>query len=226
LILNGDWSASRFTARNIRAVLQRVASLNSIQKGVRLLREAGVKGVLNHLFPKPLNKRNKADAIHPAKVERVSANAAARPRKIVLRVDLPRSQVIDAFFEADLFVFASKVEYSPLVLFEAAAAGTPFLTVPAGNADEIVRWTGGGWLCPADVDDRGYVKVSPNVLAREIEKGIRAPEHLRLLGEAGRAAWRERFTWLKIAHLYERILRGESVTSFMPPEAVRTVQGA
>ena len=84
--------------------------------------------------------------------------ASALARKTVLRVDLPREKVVDAFFEADLFVFASKVEYSPLVLFESAAAGTPFLTVPAGNAREIVRWTGGGWLCPADLDDRGYTR--------------------------------------------------------------------
>jgi glycosyltransferase involved in cell wall biosynthesis len=133
----------------------------------------------------------------------------------VLRIDLSRQKVVDAFFEADLFVFASKVEYSPLVLFECAAAGTPFLTVPAGNADEIARWTSGGWLCPAEVDARGYVKVSPAVMAREIEKGIRSPDTLRELGAAGRRAWLDRFTWAKIAKSYERVLRGEAVVSPM-----------
>ena len=130
---------------------------------------------------------------------------------------MPREDVISAFLEADLFVFASKVEYSPLVLFEAAAAGTPFLTVPVGNSREIVRWTGGGWICPADVDERGYTKVLPSVLAREMEKGIRSPEYLRQLGEAGRRAWLERFNWAKIAQSYERILRGETVLSPMQP---------
>ena len=143
----------------------------------------------------------------------------------MLRVDLPRSKVVDAFFETDLFVFASKVEYSPLVLFECAAAGTPFLTVPAGNADEIARWTSGGWLCPAEVDERGYIKVSPTILAREIEKGIRAPDYLRKLGDAGRQAWLDRFTWAKIAKSYERILRGEMVVSPMQSNAIERAVG-
>jgi glycosyltransferase involved in cell wall biosynthesis len=131
----------------------------------------------------------------------------------VLCLDLPRDDVVSAFLEADLFVFASMIEYSPLVLFEAAAAGTPFLTVPVGNSREIVRWTGGGWICPAEVDERGYTKVSPAVLAREMEKAVRSPEYLRQLGEAGRRAWQERFTWAKIAQSYERILQGETMTS-------------
>jgi glycosyltransferase involved in cell wall biosynthesis len=137
----------------------------------------------------------------------------AKGRKRILCLDMPRDDVICAFLEADLFVFASKVEYSPLVLFESAAAGTPFVTVPAGNAAEIVRWTGGGWLCPADVDEKNYVKVSPNVLAAEMEKAVRSPDFLLRLGAAGQKAWCERFTWAIIAKSYERILRGETVSS-------------
>jgi glycosyltransferase involved in cell wall biosynthesis len=214
LILNGDWPARRFTSNHFRATLQRFASRNSIQQGIRLFREVGVKGVMGRLFPKPPDRRTRMAGptdIGPANMEVTPAHTAAPPPKTVLRVDLPRSKVVDAFFEADLFVFASKVEYSPLVLFESAAAGTPFLSVPAGNAGEIVRWTGGGWLCPAEIDERGYVKVSPSVLAREIERGLRSPDYLRELGAAGRRAWLDRFTWAKIAKSYERILRSEMV---------------
>lgn len=221
LILNGDWPATRFGVDRIRAVLQRFGSLNSMQKGVRLFREAGVKGVIDRLFPKPPDRRSKVPGPgggEPMKTDGTTADPAPA-QKTVLRLDLPRSKVVDAFFEADLFVFASIVEYSPLVLFESAAAGTPFLTVPAGNAGEIVRWTGGGWLCPAETDNRGYIKVSPAALAREIEKGIRSPDCLRALGNTGRRAWQERFTWMKIAQSYERILRGETVISPMQSEA-------
>ena len=110
------------------------------------------------------------------------------------------------------------MEYSPLVLFESAAAGTPFLTVPVGNSTEIVRWTRGGWICPADVDERGYTKVSPAVLAREMEKAIRSPDFLDQLGAAGKQSWRDRFTWTKIAQSYERILQGETVMSSIATE--------
>jgi glycosyltransferase involved in cell wall biosynthesis len=221
LILNGDWPppGKRFTAGHFRAVLQRFASRNSMQKAIQLLREAGVRGGIDRLFPKSQtlkSQRIAAVTTHGASSDAPASTAdSTRAEKAVLRVDLPRSQVVDAFFEADLFIFASKVEYSPLVLFESAAAGTPFLTVPAGNAAEIVCWTGGGWLCPAEVDGRGYVKVSPAIMAREIEKGIRSPDYLREFGAAGRQAWLDRFTWAKIAKSYERILRGEVVISPM-----------
>src|SRR5258708_38266483 len=118
-------------------------------------------------------------------------------------IDLRRPDVIRAFLESDLFVFASKVEYSPLVLFEAAAAGTPFLTVPAGNAAEIVRWTGGGQLCPAEVDEKNYVKVSPAVLAAEMQRNMTSPALLKPFEAPGQQAWRGRFTLATNTQAYE-----------------------
>lgn len=221
LLLNGDWPVTRFNIDSLRAVFRRFARLDSMRKGTRLFREVGVKGTIEHLFPKSLDRRSKASADVVASQAGNTVATPASSQKKVLRVDLPREKVVDAFFEADLFVFASKVEYSPLVLFESAAAGTPFLTVPVGNSREIVNWTGGGWICPADVDERGYTNVSPDVLAREMEKAVHSPEYLRKLGEAGRRAWQARFTWAKIAQSYERILRGETV---MPPMTSETVE--
>lgn len=122
--------------------------------------------------------------------------------------DYSREELVQAYKAADLFVFASNIEYSPLVLFETVAAGTPFLSVPVGNAEEIAKWTGGGLICPAAKDERGYTRVSPRLLSREIAKAIENPEQLDLLGRAGHAAWKERFTWDAIATRYEALLRG------------------
>ena len=116
--------------------------------------------------------------------------------------------VVQAFMTADLFVFASVVEYSPLVLFEAAAAGTPFLSVPVGNAEEIARWTGGGIICPAARDERGYTQVDPDVLAREMQRCMDDPHLLARLGETARTTWLRQFTWQAIAPRYEAILGG------------------
>ncbi len=132
-------------------------------------------------------------------------------RKRLIVSDYPRDELVQAYMAADLFVFASNIEYSPLVLFESVAAGTPFLSVPVGNAEEIARWTGGGIICPADKDERGYTRAAPAVLAREIAKAIENPERLLALGQAGHAAWRERYTWDEIATRYEAILRGVAV---------------
>jgi glycosyltransferase involved in cell wall biosynthesis len=153
-------------------------------------------------------------------LDRWIQKATAHPLKSVFRVRLPRELTVQAFLSADLFVFASRTEYSPLVLFEAAAAGTPFITVPVGNADEIVRWTGGGILCPAPRDRRGFTRADPAALARAMERVV-ADEGLRTsLAEAGRGAWRTTFNWRSIAKRYEAILTDVPATGMSPSAAV------
>lgn len=66
------------------------------------------------------------------------------PGKKVVITNLPRNGLIQLFSAAKLFVFASHVEYSPLVLFEAAASATPFIASDAGNSTEIAEWTKAG----------------------------------------------------------------------------------
>jgi glycosyltransferase involved in cell wall biosynthesis len=129
--------------------------------------------------------------------------------KRVIIADLAREKLLAAFFTSNLFVFASRVEYSPLVLFESAAAGLPFLSVPAGNAEEIAQWTGGGRICPAEADGSGYIQADPAVLAREMQRLAQDPGLLLQLRNAGREGWKMNFTWKKIAAQYERILAGE-----------------
>jgi glycosyltransferase involved in cell wall biosynthesis len=123
-------------------------------------------------------------------------------------VDLGRPELIKCFFEADLFVFASKIEYSPLVLFEAAAAGLPFLTTPVGNAYEIVQWTSGGRICDSLTDANGYASVDPIIFAKEIELMINqegARIEMKLLA---RENWKKYFTWSKLVGDYEKVLMG------------------
>jgi glycosyltransferase involved in cell wall biosynthesis len=143
-------------------------------------------------------------------IESMAAKASMQPFKRVILTDLERLDLIQAYLAADLFVFASRVEYSPLVLFEAAAAGTPFLTVPVGNADEIVRWTGGGVLCEATKDSRGYTRVDSGTLAREMARYMNDSEKLSRLGATARERWRGYFTWKVVTGYYEDILAGRT----------------
>jgi len=130
--------------------------------------------------------------------------------KAIIITDFKREDVIQAYLNSDLFVFASNIEYSPLVLFESAAAGLPFLTVPVGNSKEIIEWTHGGVLCPASVDNNGRTKADPQILADEITKLANDPEKRKQLGEKGKKNWGERLTWGKITLEYEKILKGIS----------------
>ena len=133
------------------------------------------------------------------------------PLKQTLLLDLPRDELIQAFKNADLFVFASNIEYSPLVLFESAAAGTPFLSVPVGNAEEIAEWTGCGIICPGNVNSKGYTRVSPKVLATHMKDVMNSPHLLKELGQRGYNRWKEKYSWAKIIVDYEKILAGKPV---------------
>jgi glycosyltransferase involved in cell wall biosynthesis len=139
-----------------------------------------------------------------ALAQRINGDPVANKQMLIL--DLPRGDVIDLFKTTDLFVFASNIEYSPLVLFEAAAAGTPFLTVLVGNAEEIATMTGAGILCPAPKDAYGYTRAEPDVLAAAMARALNDPDQLARLGQAGRANWQQNFTWDKIASQYEALL--------------------
>ena len=135
---------------------------------------------------------------------------AQRLLKRVLVTDLGRADLVQAFITADLFVFASNIEYSPLVLFETVAAGTPFISVPVGNAEEIARWTGGGTIFPARKDERGYTWVDPSALALELEAALSRRPELQCVGAAAREVWKAHFTWGHIAQRYEDILASRS----------------
>lgn len=166
-----------------------------------VLEKLGLRGILIALgyAPVPAPPQRELERI----VERINAMEG---RKAML-VDFPRSEVIQAYLNSDLFVLASRIEYSPLVLFEAAAAGLPFLSVPVGNASEIAEWTGGGIICGAHVDAAGYTRVDPDKLAREIETLAERPEMLARLAVSGRKAWEERFSWDIVFRVYEQIFK-------------------
>jgi glycosyltransferase involved in cell wall biosynthesis len=117
-------------------------------------------------------------------------------RKKVLLLDPPRKDVVAAYCAADLFVFGSKIECSPIVLFEAAASRTPFLSSACGNAAEIAEWTGSG---------RVLAETTPETMARGIEDLLLDKAQLQAMAEAGFRACRDKFTWQGIAKQYEEI---------------------
>jgi glycosyltransferase involved in cell wall biosynthesis len=133
---------------------------------------------------------------------------ARQAHKRFIFSDMPRNDLISAMFSSNLFVFASHVEYSPLVLFESVAAGLPFLSVPVGNTEEIAQWTKGGEICPAEKNKAGYTMVSPLALAEEMSQLAKDPERLSQLGQQGRESWKKSYTWEKIITQYENVIIG------------------
>ena len=65
--------------------------------------------------------------------------------------------------------------------------------------------SGGGEICPAPVDERGYTRVAAEELARHIEQLFANFVQRAELANCGRRAWRERFIWETIAQDYEAL---------------------
>jgi len=135
-------------------------------------------------------------------------NLRGMGKKRVLLLDLPRNQVVAALQAADLFLFGSNVEYSPLVLYEAVASRTPFVSLACGNAAEIASWTGGGVIAPTIQKEHGYVDGHPDVFAGVIAELLRDEERRNSLAEAGFNTWSEQFAWRKIVDRYEELFLG------------------
>jgi glycosyltransferase involved in cell wall biosynthesis len=103
--------------------------------------------------------------------------------------DIPRSDTVGAYFEADIFLFASHIEASPLVIVEAKAAGLPFVSTDVGN----VREYSGGLIA------------SPERLASEANALLDDFRRRQALGAAGRKEWKESLTWSSIVDQWESL---------------------
>ena len=131
---------------------------------------------------------------------------ASRGGKTARTLDLPRDEVIAAFRAADVFVFPSRVECSPLVLFECLAAGLPFVAGPAGNSAEIADWSGAGDMVPA-TDHHGLLTIKPRDLAARVDALLDDAPRRAAMAAAGRAAFDTRFDWERATDAYEAAYR-------------------
>lgn len=102
--------------------------------------------------------------------------------------DLPRPQVADVYADADVFVFGSRVECSPLVMFESFASRTLFITTNCGNVSDF-----GEIACIVE-DERAAAAVVRDYVAHADQYAARV--------ERGFEAVRTRLNWDQIAREY------------------------
>jgi glycosyltransferase involved in cell wall biosynthesis len=114
-----------------------------------------------------------------------------------------RDNTIAAFQRADLFLFPSNIECSPLVLFECLASRTPFLSSDVGNAKEIAETAGSGIILPSHTAKNGYCYVDIRSSSGILKKLIDDDGLLLKMKDNGYNKWLEQFTWGKIAQKYE-----------------------
>lgn len=125
--------------------------------------------------------------------------------KKVFTISLRRDQLIAAYQQADLFLFPSMIECSPIVLFEAIASKTPFLVTDVGNSKEIIDWTRGGELLPTIIDTNGHSNAIIDQSAQLMKTLLSNTTKLKEMSENGYLNWLNKFTWEEIALQYEKM---------------------
>ncbi|MBI5820924.1 MAG: glycosyltransferase [Verrucomicrobia bacterium] len=111
----------------------------------------------------------------------------ARGLDVRFLVDVSRADTVAAFQAADLFLFGSEIEASPLVIIEAKASRTPFISTDCGNVRE---WKGGIVCAPEEMASHANRLLGDK------------SEHDRLATE-GWQEWKERLTWDAVVDQWE-----------------------
>lgn len=102
-------------------------------------------------------------------------------------INVPREDTVAAFRAADIFLFGSYIEASPLVIIEAKASKTPFVSTDCGNVKE---WKG-GIIC------------KPEEMAENANKILDDESLRKRLAEEGYREWKEKLTWEAVVDKYE-----------------------
>ncbi len=116
-----------------------------------------------------------------------------------------RKFTVAAYKQADIFLFPSNIECSPIVLFEAAAGALPFLSTDAGNAVEIAGWTHGGMILPTTKDKEGFSHADINGSVQMLNKLFDDAAGREKMGSEAHAIWRRKYTWESIALAYQEM---------------------
>jgi glycosyltransferase involved in cell wall biosynthesis len=138
------------------------------------------------------------------KLYKYNPSSKLSDKKIIVR-SLTRPETVAAYHDANLFLFPSNIECSPIVLFEAMASKTPFLATDVGNSKEIIEWTNGGELLPTLKFANGFVKADVKKSIEYLENIYYDNVKCQLLSDNGYTSWKNSFTWEVIAQKYENL---------------------
>ncbi|MCL5030011.1 MAG: glycosyltransferase [Bacteroidetes bacterium] len=114
---------------------------------------------------------------------------AAENLDIIFLQKISREDTVAAYHQADLFLFGSRIEAFPLVILEAKASKTPFISTSCGN----VRKLKGGIIC----EENGISVTINKLLDNETLR--------KKLAAEGYAEWKEKFTWESVVDKYEEL---------------------
>jgi L-malate glycosyltransferase len=104
-----------------------------------------------------------------------------------------RGLVVSAYKNADLFLFGSQFECAPVVMYESFASKTPFITTDVGNVK--------------DHADLLKIVKSPGEMAMIANRLLDHSEEADAVSEKAFQAWRNHYTWSRVADQYESLFK-------------------
>jgi glycosyltransferase involved in cell wall biosynthesis len=119
--------------------------------------------------------------------------ASLSDKRIRLFSGLSKEAVISAYKEADVFLFGSALECSPLVMYESFASKTPFVTRLVGNV----------------ADHQDVLKIVENTFSMASAGNylIDDKESAKIMTDNAYKIWQKGYTWDIIARRYEEVCR-------------------
>ena len=128
------------------------------------------------------------------------------PNKKIEIVNFPRNRLIDLYKSSDIFIFASKIEYSPLVIFEAMASANALISHDVGNVKEIINKTNSGLIVNNKIDSSKKSNIDIDDLASKLKLLIENKELVKKFSSNSRSHFINFYNWKKIFAKYENII--------------------
>ncbi len=121
-------------------------------------------------------------------------------KSIIFRNGRDRRDVKESYLNSDIFLFTSRIECSPLVLFESASAGLPFISLKVGNSSEIAKWTGAG-------------VVFENIfqISKSIKNLILNENKMKKMSKNGKKNCNKEYNWRIISKRYLKLFQKNNI---------------
>lgn len=121
-------------------------------------------------------------------------------------VNFNREDLINLYKASDIFIFASKIEYCPLVIYEAMASMNAIISHNVGNVYETLQKCNSGILVNNSLDKNKKSHIDINELTKSIDYLIDHPDEMKQFAFNGRKKYLEKYNWKLIFSKYQKII--------------------
>lgn len=135
-------------------------------------------------------------------------------KRVVVK-EFNRGEILSLYNGAEMFLFPSNIECSPIVLYECMASKTPVLCSDAGNSREIIaNGRGFGEILPGVKNKNGYVVLDMDASQKVFNNFLENIDTYKKRAEMAYDVWTKNYTWEKVTEQYvrhyEQLLHNES----------------